>query len=719
MIRILLAVLAAACLLGSTPAGASGARRSLLDDAPCSADVLKSNPGCVACSGQSCIKCGAGWSAQPGSGGLCYCPAGTCGKVTKGSTVCRDAGAGAWSAGGSSTATTLKQALGSCNTCSNGLTTKPTGSGAGSALRYISTKPTQCVVAPGKFLSKQQSVECPKGKYQPRYLASNAPAAKGCLACPRGTTTKATGAVSQAQCTDLKAGFFVRRLAMAPRDSSSISSAPAAAAALAPGFEVQECPEGSYQPYEGEDPVYNCTSCGVGLKTDGTGATSSEACYIDEGFGSQLVGGVLTAYPCPADTFRQLVATGIMPVDCDPCPAATNTKGKTGARSEDGCDGHAAGYGADNEGTVVQCPVGSFNPANTGNWLPCTFCKFGRSTLSDPAKQVAAADCLPKPGHGLQLKQGSFDFTFDQLQAEATARQLSVLDLLADLPMDECPAGSFSAAPSWAAGLDAAAKALAQTCQPCANGAATTPGSSGAASCSAADCPAGSQKDGAGGCKPCSIGSFKDGTSGACEACDPQEFNLFGSDLGAVRATTLAPGASSAAQCVPTVFSVEPDMTDRMLHPGLDDDFVTYDNVTSLKACVSKCTAGAICIAGREKDTGDCKVATYAAAAGATAAQLGAAQATVYVKAAGEQASSSYIALLSAHTWEKSAAADVADMPASADDAVAGLVQCKAACSASSECVAVVYKRAAATCTFKKASVDYVWVGYQAAVVMG
>lgn len=131
--------------------------------------------------------------------------------------------------------------------------------------------------------------------------------------------------------------------------------------------------------------------------------------------------------------------------------------------------------------------------------LHSTFCKFGRSTLSDPAKQVAAADCLPKPGHGLQLKQGSFDFTFDQLQAEATARQLSVLDLLADLPMDECPAGSFSAAPSWAAGLDAAAKALAQTCQPCANGAATTPGSSGAASCSAAGEGSGRQR----GTSPC------------------------------------------------------------------------------------------------------------------------------------------------------------------------------------------------------------------------
>jgi hypothetical protein len=66
---------------------------------------------------------------------------------------------------------------------------------------------------------------------------------------------------------------------------------------------------------------------------------------IDEGYGSQIVGGVLTAYPCPADTFRPLVEYGIMPVDCDPCAAGTNTRGKTGARSEAGCDGHAAGYG--------------------------------------------------------------------------------------------------------------------------------------------------------------------------------------------------------------------------------------------------------------------------------------------------------------------------------------------------------------------------------------
>jgi hypothetical protein len=66
---------------------------------------------------------------------------------------------------------------------------------------------------------------------------------------------------------------------------------------------------------------------------------------VDEGYGSQIVGGVLTAYPCPADTFRQLVAYGIMPVDCEPCAPATNTQGKTGSRSEAGCDGHAAGYG--------------------------------------------------------------------------------------------------------------------------------------------------------------------------------------------------------------------------------------------------------------------------------------------------------------------------------------------------------------------------------------
>jgi hypothetical protein len=28
---------------------------------------------------------------------------------------------------------------------------------------------------------------------------------------------------------------------------------------------------------------------------------------IDEGYGSQIVSGVLTAYPCPADTFRPLL----------------------------------------------------------------------------------------------------------------------------------------------------------------------------------------------------------------------------------------------------------------------------------------------------------------------------------------------------------------------------------------------------------------------------
>jgi hypothetical protein len=160
-------------------------------------------------------------------------------------------------------------------------------------------------------------------------------------------------------------------------------------------------------------------------------------------------------------------------------------------------------------------------------------------------------------------------------------------------------------------------------------------------------------------------------------------------------------------------------MTDRMLHSGLDEDFVTYNSVASLKECIDKCASGAICIAGREKDTGDCKVAPYTAAAGATAAQQGSAQAIVYVEVGGVASSSSYIAMLSAHTWDKSAAADVSDMPAAAADAAAGLLKCKAACSESNECVAVVYKRAAAVCTFKKASVDYHWVGYEAAVVMG
>jgi hypothetical protein len=118
--------------------------------------------------------------------------------------------------------------------------------------------------------------------------------------------------------------------------------------------------------------------------------------------------------------------------------------------------------------------------------LCSAYCKFGRYTLNDPAKQVSATNCLPTAGHGLQLKQGSFDFSLEQLQAAAAARQLSTTDLLAELPTEECPEGTFSAAPSWAAGLDAVAQALAQTCQTCANGALTVPGSSGAASCSRA-----------------------------------------------------------------------------------------------------------------------------------------------------------------------------------------------------------------------------------------
>lgn len=234
----------------------------------------------------------------------------------------------------------------------------------------------------------------------------------------------------------------------------------------------------------------------------------------------------------------------------------------------------------------------------------------------------------------------------------------------------------------------------------------------------AADCPAGSQKDGTGGCKLCSIGSFKDGTAGRCERCDPQFFDLLNSELGMVPATTLAPGASRPEQCVPTVFSVEPDMPDRMLHPGQDNDFVTYDSTADLKDCVDKCTAGSICIAGHEKATGSCKVATYAAAANATAQQQSAAQATVHVKVGGAD-SSSYVAFLSGHTWDKSAAAAVSDMPASASDAAAGLMTCKAACTASADCVAVVFKRAAGVCTFKKASVDNSWVEFEAAVVMG
>lgn len=82
------------------------------------------------------------------------CPAGTCGKRVKGSTVCRDAGRGAWSAGGSSSATTLRQALGGCLACRSGLATKPNRTGAAPP-RYMATKPTEC----GKLVCKCSAVD--------------------------------------------------------------------------------------------------------------------------------------------------------------------------------------------------------------------------------------------------------------------------------------------------------------------------------------------------------------------------------------------------------------------------------------------------------------------------------------------------------------------------------------------------------------------------------
>jgi hypothetical protein len=45
------------------------------------------------------------------------------------------------------------------------------------------------------------AVSMSQGKYQPKYLAKNAAAARTCVSCPRGKTTKATGAVSQVQCS--------------------------------------------------------------------------------------------------------------------------------------------------------------------------------------------------------------------------------------------------------------------------------------------------------------------------------------------------------------------------------------------------------------------------------------------------------------------------------------------------------------------------------------
>jgi hypothetical protein len=278
------------------------------------------------------------------------------------------------------------------------------------------------------------------------------------------------------------------------------------------------------------------------IPIDDTSPCRTHNCWlctdILPGHGSRIVNDVVTAYVCPVNTHSLEVTKnyGTYPMDCVPCPAFTNTRGRTGAVSHYDCTGHAAGHGMcsspclsahacnvhvcwstatmtcrfwqlcqllgimahwncgkpltqthteracmptrhagiTEDASVQRCPVGQWNGADT-DWEPCKHCSYGRTTADDAAKQAALTDCIPKPGYGLQL-DGRFNFSRADLEAAVTANNndtsLSVAQFLATLPLEDCPVGTYSAPASWP-GLEAPS-ALAQVCVPCPTGSTTT-----------------------------------------------------------------------------------------------------------------------------------------------------------------------------------------------------------------------------------------------------
>jgi Tyrosine-protein kinase ephrin type A/B receptor-like len=256
------------------------------------------------------------------------CPPGTCGRVEGGRVKCVDAGAGFWSAGGSSAPDTDDaDALGTCVRCPAGLTT----SSAGAKQRLRATAASQCTVPPGYYYvaAAKTVVPCQRGQYRAGHSPPAQPRSRSCDKCVTGSTTKRTGAASRAECTgrldsshsrvavcsatwppawgcssagappcmalcsvalsvptasrhachtpgaELMPGFFLVRAATAAVNTSLPSSEPGSEADYI--MEAAQCPQDTY--FEGGNAlVSECRPCGNGLFTDYPGATGPDEC---------------------------------------------------------------------------------------------------------------------------------------------------------------------------------------------------------------------------------------------------------------------------------------------------------------------------------------------------------------------------------------------------------------------------------------------------------
>lgn len=108
---------------------------------------------------------------------------------------------------------------------------------------------------------------CPVGTYSP--------AGQACTPCPGGLTTQQPKSTSVTACLAAPGqGYYPDGIPEEFPDSININAL------------VVPCPNGWYKP--GWD-LNNCSRCGVGFFTEGTGSTLSDDCYIPGGWGSKPV----------------------------------------------------------------------------------------------------------------------------------------------------------------------------------------------------------------------------------------------------------------------------------------------------------------------------------------------------------------------------------------------------------------------------------------------
>lgn len=312
-----------------------------------------------------------------------------------------------------------------CTACGTGLTT-PTAASASAA---------ECVLAkPGYYLDKTGStvngaLPCSVGSY------SAGGDVTACTGCPAGETTYKTLASSADECMAMPGYGY---------NSTSGSAYP--------------CPIGSYKYSLGPQ---DCSSCGEGLTTNRTAATSYQDCYIPVGWGATLLSYdplTLKAIRCIAGTWG--VASPVFgarssDLACRKCPQYTTTldtwtAGLTQQQRDtvvnDGATDCLAvpGYGisADN-GTAYLCPAGTYSLGYHRE--PCSSCPDGYtsaagSTTCTTTCVIADTNCTLPAGWGATVVNGTVTKTVTATKCAGGSYGTSgVADVAVDTPCSACP----------------------------------------------------------------------------------------------------------------------------------------------------------------------------------------------------------------------------------------------------------------------------------------